>query len=148
MPFLQHAASIGEVIDGIEARDGIERPVIERQRPAGIDMLEANAPLNMLIGGHLVCVGDAMFVDVYTGHIARRSLRDEYGRAAGTGCNFKKAGSPGQAKHADELPHLVRGQPAVLPDVLAVRLPPDLFHDGICEVTVGGIIVIDAVCHG
>ena|SRR5258707_7642051 len=46
-------------------------------------------------------------------------------------------------QHFEELPKLIGRQPAVLPDVLAVRLTPDLLHDGGFEISVRCIIKVE-----
>ena len=70
MPIPKHVEPVGEVVDGVDANDGVERRVLEWQQTCGVGLFEAGERGHVLsaraLGRRLDCLGvdvDAVYPD-------------------------------------------------------------------------------------
>ena len=146
-PLRNHARPIGQVVDRVDARHGVEAVVGEWQWLAGVRTLESSPIVQATRAGERARRGDGLVVHVDPDDRTSGLVEDAQRRPAGSAPDVQKRVTRRQRQPLDERVLLVGGEPAVLPDVFAERLAADRFIDGVLEASVIRVVVREAtVC--
>ena len=135
-PVGEHAGAVGQVVDRIDADNGIERRVAKREGLArvGLDEAGGHSPTQIRPGG--ASRGDRFPIQVDSGDCAACSKSEMQGRAARTTRHIQKPGRAMQFKPRRKAFKLVDCQPTVLTDVLPKSRTPNTCVDLCRELSV------------
>jgi hypothetical protein len=139
VPFPEHGRPVGQVVDRVDADDGVEAGVLERQRPAGVGLMEAGEPVEALPPGQLAGGLDRVAVAVDADDLGASRAGQPARRPAGPAGHVQHPRPGGQPQPAQRGPPLVDRQPAVLAQVVPVGVQPHLLAGPELEAAVGGV---------